>query len=203
MSRAMSWSRWGRPREPRPDSRLESLGAAGGAARGGAEVNVLGIGAERARPLRRLVVGPSRSRCAGHLGRVCRWHARPGQAAARVAGTVHVGRVKLKPGKPFTSRPCPATGCVRPPGFPVSSWSRSGLRPAGPRKMQGFTSLHRPTPAGPPRPMTPNQPRSGRSTSGHAAARGARAGRGNDRLPVLLAPDVAGGVMPSSASRRR
>jgi molybdopterin molybdotransferase len=65
-------------------------------------------------------------------------------------GTVHVGRVKLKPGKPFTfatlqagERGLLAFGL---PGFPVSSLVTFEVfvRPAL-RKMQGFASLQRPT----------------------------------------------------------
>jgi molybdopterin biosynthesis enzyme len=68
-------------------------------------------------------------------------------------GTVHVGRVKLKPGKPFTfatirspqqgDRAKVAFGL---PGFPVSSLVTFEVfvRPAL-RKMQGFQQLQRPT----------------------------------------------------------
>jgi molybdenum cofactor synthesis domain-containing protein len=62
-------------------------------------------------------------------------------------GTVHVGRVKLKPGKPFTFATLPegkvAFGL---PGFPVSSLVTFEVfvRPAL-RKMQGFAQLQRPT----------------------------------------------------------
>jgi molybdopterin molybdotransferase len=62
-------------------------------------------------------------------------------------GTVHVGRVKLKPGKPFTfatlSEGKVAFGL---PGFPVSSLVTFEVfvRPAL-RKMQGFAQLQRPT----------------------------------------------------------
>jgi molybdopterin molybdotransferase len=62
-------------------------------------------------------------------------------------GTVHIGRVKLKPGKPFTFATLPnqkfAFGL---PGFPVSSLVTFEVfvRPAL-RKMQGFTQLQRPT----------------------------------------------------------
>jgi molybdenum cofactor synthesis domain-containing protein len=62
-------------------------------------------------------------------------------------GTVHVGRVKLKPGKPFTFATLDggkvAFGL---PGFPVSSLVTFEVfvRPAL-RKMQGFTELQRPT----------------------------------------------------------
>jgi molybdopterin biosynthesis enzyme len=77
---------------------------------------------------------------------------------------VHVGRVKLKPGKPFTFAtltaqlpvnaplPSPPPGGGREkvafglPGFPVSSLVTFEVfvRPAL-RKMQGFTNLQRPT----------------------------------------------------------
>jgi len=62
-------------------------------------------------------------------------------------GTVHIGRVKLKPGKPFTFATMPygklAFGL---PGFPVSSLVTFEVfvRPAL-RKMQGFAQLQRPT----------------------------------------------------------
>ena len=62
-------------------------------------------------------------------------------------GNVHVGRVKLKPGKPFTFATLPegkvAFGL---PGFPVSSLVTFEVfvRPAL-RKMQGFAQLQRPT----------------------------------------------------------
>jgi molybdopterin molybdotransferase len=62
-------------------------------------------------------------------------------------GTVHIGRVKLKPGKPFTFATLAhdrlAFGL---PGFPVSSLVTFEVfvRPAL-RKMQGFAKLQRPT----------------------------------------------------------
>jgi molybdenum cofactor synthesis domain-containing protein len=77
-------------------------------------------------------------------------------------GTVHVGRVKLKPGKPFTFAtldgpgiPLPLAGegqgeggkvAIGLPGFPVSSLVTFEVfvRPAL-RKMQGFSQLQRPT----------------------------------------------------------
>jgi molybdopterin molybdotransferase len=75
-------------------------------------------------------------------------------------GTVHVGRVKLKPGKPFTFATMPARAPLPNPlpggegeklafglpGFPVSSLVTFEVfvRPAL-RKMQGFASLQRPT----------------------------------------------------------
>ncbi len=76
-------------------------------------------------------------------------------------GTVHIGRVKLKPGKPFTFATIPAVSHPHPspppqgggkklafglPGFPVSSLVTFEVfvRPAL-RKMQGFAQLQRPT----------------------------------------------------------
>jgi molybdopterin molybdotransferase len=62
-------------------------------------------------------------------------------------GTVHIGRVKLKPGKPFTFATLAddrvAFGLQ---GFPVSSLVTFEVfvRPAL-RKMQGFAQVHRPT----------------------------------------------------------
>ncbi|MGH7764532.1 MAG: molybdopterin molybdotransferase MoeA [Candidatus Dormibacteraceae bacterium] len=64
-------------------------------------------------------------------------------------GTVHVGRVKLKPGKPFTFATLPGVERERIafglPGFPVSSLVTFEVfvRPAL-RKMQGFARLQRP-----------------------------------------------------------
>lgn len=62
-------------------------------------------------------------------------------------GTVHIGRVKLKPGKPFTFATLPAGKLAFGlPGFPVSSLVTFEVfvRPAL-RKMQGFARLQRPT----------------------------------------------------------
>jgi molybdenum cofactor synthesis domain-containing protein len=65
-------------------------------------------------------------------------------------GTVHIGRVKLKPGKPFTFATIPGGEKDRLafglPGFPVSSLVTFEVfvRPAL-RKMQGFAELQRPT----------------------------------------------------------
>src|SRR6267378_1145847 len=75
-------------------------------------------------------------------------------------GTVHVGRVKLKPGKPFTFATIPARAPLPDPppegwreklafglpGFPVSSLVTFEVfvRPAL-RKLQGFARLQRPT----------------------------------------------------------
>ena len=62
-------------------------------------------------------------------------------------GTVHVGRVKLKPGKPFTFATLPGNRVAFGlPGFPVSSLVTFEVfvRPAL-RKMQGFSQWQRPT----------------------------------------------------------
>jgi len=62
-------------------------------------------------------------------------------------GTVHIGRVKLKPGKPFTFATLPGSKVAFGlPGFPVSSLVTFEVfvRPAL-RKMQGFAQLQRPT----------------------------------------------------------
>jgi molybdopterin molybdotransferase len=62
-------------------------------------------------------------------------------------GTVHIGRVKLKPGKPFTFATMPSGKLAFGlPGFPVSSLVTFEVfvRPAL-RKMQGFAQLQRPT----------------------------------------------------------
>jgi molybdopterin molybdotransferase len=61
-------------------------------------------------------------------------------------GEVHVGRVKLKPGKPFTFATLPGERVAFGlPGFPVSSLITFEVfvRPAL-RKMQGFADLQRP-----------------------------------------------------------
>jgi molybdopterin molybdotransferase len=65
-------------------------------------------------------------------------------------GTVHIGRVKLRPGKPFTFATLGAGDGAKLafglPGFPVSSLVTFEVfvRPAL-KKMQGFAARHRPT----------------------------------------------------------
>ena len=62
-------------------------------------------------------------------------------------GEVHIGRVKLRPGKPFTFATLPAGRLAFGlPGFPVSSLVTFEVfvRPAL-HKLQGFASLERPT----------------------------------------------------------
>ena len=124
----------------------------------GAEVRLLGIAPDEAEPLRRVVVEA--------LGQADALVTSGGVSVGthdlvkpllESLGTVYVGRVKLKPGKPFTF----ATLSSRHrgegqgeglkvafglPGFPVSSLVTFEVfvRPAL-RKMQGFAKLHRPT----------------------------------------------------------
>jgi molybdopterin molybdotransferase len=114
----------------------------------GAEVRGLGIGPDQPEALHRLVVGvlPEVDVLVTSGGVSVGTHdlIKP---LLESLGTVHVGRVKLKPGKPFTFATLPegrlAFGL---PGFPVSSLVTFEVfvRPAL-RKMQGFTQLHRPT----------------------------------------------------------
>ena len=114
----------------------------------GAVVNLLGIAPDQPDPLRRLVVGALREADAlvtsGGVSVGTHDLVKP---LLESLGTVHVGRVKLKPGKPFTFATLPedkvAFGL---PGFPVSSLVTFEVfvRPAL-RKMQGFDQLQRPT----------------------------------------------------------
>ncbi len=114
----------------------------------GAEVRGLGIGPDQSDALRTLVVDALREVdvlvTSGGVSVGTHDLVKP---LLESLGTVHVGRVKLKPGKPFTF----ATLSDRKlgfglPGFPVSSLVTFEVfvRPAL-RKMQGFAQLHRPT----------------------------------------------------------
>jgi molybdopterin molybdotransferase len=129
----------------------------------GGEVRGLGIGPDEPEPLRQLVVGvlPEVDVLVTSGGVSVGTHdlIKP---LLESLGTVHVGRVKLKPGKPFTFATIPnsTTPHLDPPaggggvnklafglpGFPVSSLVTFEVfvRPAL-RKMQGFAQLHRPT----------------------------------------------------------
>ena len=121
----------------------------------GAEVRGLGIGPDEPEALRQLVVDALREVdvlvTSGGVSVGTHDLVKP---LLESLGTVHVGRVKLKPGKPFTFATLPPTGGRRGdgniafglPGFPVSSLVTFEVfvRPAL-RKMQGFTRLHRPT----------------------------------------------------------
>jgi len=113
----------------------------------GAEVRSLGIGPDEAEPLHRLVTNAlAEADVLVTSGGVSVGTHDLIKPLLESLGTVHVGRVKLKPGKPFTLAPLPhgrlAFGL---PGFPVSSLVTFEVfvRPAL-RKMQGFTQLQRP-----------------------------------------------------------
>ena len=129
-----------------PDSNRWALLAA--LREAGADVDVLGIAPDEAEPLRRVVVdalkGADALVTSGGVSVGTHDLVKP---LLESLGTVHVGRVKLKPGKPFTFATLAdhrvAFGL---PGFPVSSLVTFEVfvRPAL-RKMQGFAQLHRPT----------------------------------------------------------
>ena len=120
----------------------------------GAEVRGLGIGPDEPEALRQLVMDVLREVdvlvTSGGVSVGTHDLVKP---LLESLGTVHVGRVKLKPGKPFTFATLPPIGGRRGegniafglPGFPVSSLVTFEVfvRPAL-RKMQGFTDLHRP-----------------------------------------------------------
>jgi molybdopterin molybdotransferase len=118
----------------------------------GAEVHSLGIGPDEPDALRKLVVDALREVdvlvTSGGVSVGTHDLIKP---LLESLGSVHVGRVKLKPGKPFTFATIPLEGgkerlAFGLPGFPVSSLVTFEVfvRPAL-RKMQGFDSLHRPT----------------------------------------------------------
>jgi molybdenum cofactor synthesis domain-containing protein len=127
----------------------------------GAEVRRLGIAPDQPDALRKLVVDALREVdvlvTSGGVSVGTHDLVKP---LLESLGTVHVGRVKLKPGKPFTFATIPASAPLpNPPagggrekvafglpGFPVSSLVTFEVfvRPAL-RKMQGFASLQRPT----------------------------------------------------------
>jgi molybdopterin molybdotransferase len=114
----------------------------------GVEVRILGIGPDEPEALRRLVVDALGAAdvlvTSGGVSVGTHDLVKP---LLESLGTVHIGRVKLKPGKPFTFATLPdgklAFGL---PGFPVSSLVTLEVfvRPAL-RKMQGFARLQRPT----------------------------------------------------------
>ena len=113
----------------------------------GAEVRSLGIGPDQAEPLRQRVVSAlSEADVLVTSGGVSVGTHDLIKPLLESLGTVHVGRVKLKPGKPFTFATLPegkvAFGL---PGFPVSSLVTFEVfvRPAL-RKMQGFAQPQRP-----------------------------------------------------------
>jgi molybdopterin molybdotransferase len=113
----------------------------------GAEVTLLGVAPDRSEPLRELVVGALED----HDALVTSGGVSVGthdlvKPLLESLGQVHLGRVRLRPGKPFTFATLPggrlAFGL---PGFPVSSLVTFEVfvRPAL-RKMQGFAAVHRP-----------------------------------------------------------
>jgi molybdopterin molybdotransferase len=122
----------------------------------GADVTILGIAPDEPEALRELVVGALRSAdvlvTSGGVSVGTHDLVKP---LLESLGTVHIGRVKLKPGKPFTFATLPmgsTSGAIRQklafglPGFPVSSLVTFEVfvRPAL-RKLQGFARLQRPT----------------------------------------------------------
>ncbi len=129
-----------------PDSNRWALLAA--LREAGAEVNLLGIAPDRPEQLRELVTAALRDAdvlvTSGGVSVGTHDLVKP---LLESLGRVHVGRVKLKPGKPFTFATLDggkvAFGL---PGFPVSSLVTFEVfvRPAL-RKMQGFAQLQRPT----------------------------------------------------------
>ncbi len=129
-----------------PDSNRWALLAA--LREAGADVNLLGIAPDEPEALRRLVVDALENAdvlvTSGGVSVGTHDLVKP---LLESLGTVHVGRVKLKPGKPFTFATLPAGKLAFGlPGFPVSSLVTFEVfvRPAL-RKLQGFAQLQRPT----------------------------------------------------------
>src|SRR3984893_8659334 len=121
----------------------------------GAEVQSLGLAPDEPEALRRLVVDAlNAAEVLGPWGGVSVGPHDLVKPLLESLGTVHVGRVKLKPGKPFTFATLPSKAPLPGgerlafglPGFPVSSLVTFEVfvRPAL-RKMQGFASIQRPT----------------------------------------------------------
>jgi molybdopterin molybdotransferase len=136
--------------EPGPGQIVDSnrfalLGALGEA---GAETWSLGIAPDQPEPLRRLVVEALRAAdvlvTSGGVSVGTHDLVKP---LLESLGEVHIGRVKLRPGKPFTFATLPSSRLAFGlPGFPVSSLVTFEVfvRPAL-RKLQGFEQLERPT----------------------------------------------------------
>ena len=129
-----------------PDSNRWALLAA--LREAGAEVTLLGIAPDEPGALRKLVVDAlEKADVLVTSGGVSVGTHDLVKPLLESLGTVHIGRVKLKPGKPFTFATLPhgklAFGL---PGFPVSSLVTFEVfvRPAL-RKLQGFSKLQRPT----------------------------------------------------------
>ena len=128
-----------------PDSNRWALLAA--LREAGAVVEVLGIAPDEPGALRRLVVDAlQRADVLVTSGGVSVGTHDLVKPLLESLGTVHVGRVKLKPGKPFTFATLDAGRVAFGlPGFPVSSLVTFEVfvRPAL-RQMQGFAQLQRP-----------------------------------------------------------
>jgi molybdopterin molybdotransferase len=113
----------------------------------GAEVRSLGIGPDEAEALRRLVANAlAEADVLVTSGGVSVGTHDLIKPLLESLGNVHVGRVKLKPGKPFTFATIGEKVAFGLPGFPVSSLVTFEVfvRPAL-RKMQGFAQLQRPS----------------------------------------------------------
>jgi len=116
----------------------------------GAEVRLLGIAPDEPDPLRRLVLEAlGQADVLVTSGGVSVGTHDLVKPLLESLGTVHIGRVKLKPGKPFTFATIQGEGskvAFGLPGFPVSSLVTFEVfvRPAL-RKMQGFAALQRPS----------------------------------------------------------
>jgi len=113
----------------------------------GAIVTLLGVAPDRPEPLRELVVVALRDHdvlvTSGGVSVGTHDLVKP---LLESLGEVHLGRVRLKPGKPFTFATLPSGRLAFGlPGFPVSSLVTFEVfvRPAL-RKMQGFVSQQRP-----------------------------------------------------------
>jgi molybdopterin molybdotransferase len=112
----------------------------------GVEVRTLGIGPDEPEPLRKLVTNAlSEADALVTSGGVSVGTHDLIKPLLESLGTVYVGRVKLKPGKPFTFATIGEKVAFGLPGFPVSSLVTFEVfvRPAL-RKMQGFAQLQRP-----------------------------------------------------------
>lgn len=135
--------------EPGPGQIVDSNRYAlmGALAEAGAEVWSLGIAPDRPEPLRRVVVDALRTAdvlvTSGGVSVGTHDLVKP---LLETLGEVHIGRVKLRPGKPFTFATLPESRLAFGlPGFPVSSLVTFEVfvRPAL-RKLQGHEQLERP-----------------------------------------------------------
>jgi len=136
--------------EPGPGQIVDSNRHAlmGALAEAGAEVWSLGIAPDRPEPLRQMVVDALRTAdvlvTSGGVSVGTHDLVKP---LLETLGEVHIGRVKLRPGKPFTFATLPGSRLAFGlPGFPVSSLVTFEVfvRPAL-RKLQGYEELERPT----------------------------------------------------------